>query len=68
MKVELVEKDAKIIKDSQILVNIVSKRVDQLNKGRAPLIPTTPHMGAADIALTEIIEGKLVYEETEQVG
>ncbi len=63
MKVELVEKAAKIIKEPQILINVVSKRVDQLNKGRAPLIPTTPHMGAADIALMEIIEGKLVYEE-----
>jgi len=24
-------------------------------------VPTTPHMGNANIALTEIIEGKLVY-------
>ena len=40
---------------------MVSRRVAQLNSGRAPLIPTTPHMGNANIALTEIIEGKLVY-------
>jgi len=30
-----------------------------LNSGRAPLIPTRPSMGAADIALIEIIEGKI---------
>jgi DNA-directed RNA polymerase subunit omega len=38
---------------------MVSKRVKQLNSGRSPLIPTRPSMGAADIALTEIIEGKI---------
>lgn len=26
-----------------------------------PSVPTTPHMGNANIALTEIVEGKLVY-------
>jgi DNA-directed RNA polymerase subunit omega len=31
-----------------------------LNSGRSPLVPTRPSMGAADIALTEIIEGKIV--------
>ena len=25
------------------------------------MVPTTPHMGNANIALTEIVEGKLVY-------
>ncbi len=44
-----------------MLINVVSRRVAQLNNGRSPLVPTTPHMGNANIALTEIIEGKLVY-------
>ncbi|MDP0490733.1 MAG: DNA-directed RNA polymerase subunit omega [Verrucomicrobiota bacterium JB023] len=57
MKSELVEKASEIIPDPQILVNMVSRRVKQLNDGRAPLIPTVPSMGAADVALTEIIEG-----------
>lgn len=61
MKAELVEKASKIISEPQLLVNVVSRRVAQLNNGRAPLIPTTPHMGNANIALMEIIEGKLVY-------
>ena len=46
---------------------MVSKRVQQLNTGRAPLIDTLPSMGAADIALTEIIEGKVKLAE-EPIG
>ncbi|MFP6896356.1 MAG: DNA-directed RNA polymerase subunit omega [Roseibacillus sp.] len=59
MKSYLVDQAAAIIPDPQILINMVSKRVKQLNAGRAPLIDTVPSMGAADIALTEIIEGKV---------
>ena len=59
MKSDLVEQAAEIVKDPQVLVNVVSQRVRQLNTGRAPLVDTLPSMGAADIALTEIIEGKL---------
>ncbi len=59
MKSELVEKATELVPDPQILINMVSRRVQQLNAGRAPLIDTVPSMGAADIALTEIIEGKV---------
>ncbi|MFP6856109.1 MAG: DNA-directed RNA polymerase subunit omega [Roseibacillus sp.] len=59
MKSYLVDQAAAIIPDPQILINMVSKRVKQLNAGRAPLIDTVPSMGVADIALTEIIEGKV---------
>ncbi|MFT6595458.1 MAG: DNA-directed RNA polymerase subunit omega [Akkermansiaceae bacterium] len=59
MKNDLVEKAAEIVPDPLVLVNLVSKRVGQLNKGRSPLIDALPSMGFADIALTEIIEGKI---------
>jgi DNA-directed RNA polymerase subunit omega len=59
MKSHLVEQAAELFPDPQILINMVSKRVQQLNAGRAPLIDTVPSMGAADIALKEIIEGKI---------
>lgn len=59
MKSDLVEQAAEIVTDPQVLINVVSQRVRQLNTGRAPLVETLPSMGAADIALTEIIEGKL---------
>ena len=59
MKNDLVEKAAEIVPDPLVLVNLVSKRVGQLNQGRSPLIDAVPSMGFADIALTEIIEGKI---------
>ena len=63
MKSDLVDQAAAIIPSPQILINMVSKRVQQLNNGRDPLIDTVPSMGAADIALTEIIEGKIQLAE-----
>lgn len=59
MKSYLLEKAAEIVTDPLVLVNLVSQRVRQLNSGRSPLIPIRPSMGIADIALTEIIEGKI---------
>lgn len=67
MKASLVDQAAEIVKDPQVLVNIVSQRVRQLNSGRAPLIDALPSMGAADIALSEIIEGKIVVTPAESV-
>lgn len=64
MKSDLVDKAAEVIKDPLVLINMVSQRVRQLNSGRSPLIPTRPSMGAADIALTEIIEGKIKLTHT----
>ena len=63
MNVELIEKAAQIVGDNQLLVNIVSKRVQQLNHGSDPYIVTTPEMQCGDIALTEIIEGKITWRE-----
>ncbi len=60
MKSDLVEEAAKVITDPQVLINVVSQRVKQLNSGRSPLIQTVPSMGIADIALTEVIEGKII--------
>jgi len=62
MKTELVEKALEVISDPPLLINLVSKRVQQLNSGRSPLITMVERMGTADIALTEIIEGKIVLE------
>jgi DNA-directed RNA polymerase subunit omega len=59
MKSYLLEKAAEIVTDPLVLVNLVSQRVRQLNSGRSPLIPVRPSMGIADVALTEIIEGKI---------
>ena len=63
MKIELVEKASEVVEDSTLLINMVSKRVRQLNNGRSPLITVIERLGAADIALTEIIEGKIVIDD-----
>jgi len=63
MKTELVEKASEVVEDSTLLINMVSKRVRQLNNGRSPLITVVERLGAADIALTEIIEGKIVIDD-----
>ncbi len=63
MKVELIEKAAEIVGDNQLLINIVSRRVQQLAYGADPFVATTPEMGSGDIALTEIIEGKITWRE-----
>jgi DNA-directed RNA polymerase subunit omega len=60
MKSELVEKASEVIPNKQVLINMVSRRVRQLNQGRPPLIRLEGRMGEADIALTEIIEGKII--------
>ncbi len=45
-----------------LLVNVVSKRVRQLSAGHRPMIDVGPKMGWSDIALMEIIDGKLGFE------
>jgi DNA-directed RNA polymerase subunit omega len=65
MRSDLVEKASEIIKDPPLLINVVSKRVKELNLGRSPLVTVTQRMGTADIALLEIIEGKVVIDEVE---
>lgn len=68
MKTELIEKASRIVGDNQLFINIVSKRVQQINHGADPYVPTTPEMGAGDIALTEIIEGKLQWHAEDGAG
>ena len=65
MNTELVEKALEVVTDEPSLINLVSKRVQQLNNGRSPLITVVERMGTADIALTEIIEGKIVIDDGE---
>ena len=62
MSSQLLEEAQKVIPNQQLLVNIVSKRVRQLSTGHRPLVEYGPREGWADIALKEIIEGKLKYE------
>jgi DNA-directed RNA polymerase subunit omega len=63
MQTHLLEEASKVIANPQVLVNVISRRVKQLTAGHRPLIEvTSARMGFCDIALTEVIQGKLTYE------
>jgi DNA-directed RNA polymerase subunit omega len=68
---ELTKKALEKVGNPNVLVNLISRRVRQLNSGGGggsrPLIGETGNMGAADIALTEIIEDKMGWEMPEIV-
>ena len=52
----------KVIDDPYILLNVVSRRVKQLRRGSRPLVESLEKLAPEDIALREIIEGKISYE------
>lgn len=68
LKPELVSKALEKVGNPNVLVNIVSRRVRQLNAGGGPgsrpLIVDTAGLGLADVALTEVIEDKMDWELT----
>jgi DNA-directed RNA polymerase subunit omega len=63
MTTQLLQEAAKVIPNQQLLINVVSKRVRQLGLGHRPLVEATPKSSLTDIALKEIIAGKLTFEE-----
>ena len=71
MNIELIEAARQRIQSVPILVNMISKRVRQLNSGDRPYVK--PHVGEekTDVALREIIEGKIDFvrlDPSEYVG
>jgi DNA-directed RNA polymerase subunit omega len=61
MNNHLLEEALQHVPNQQVLVNIVSKRVRQLNQGSRPLVDAPMRAGFADIALQEVVEGKLAF-------
>jgi DNA-directed RNA polymerase subunit omega len=51
-----------VIPDPNILINVVSRRVKQLRRGNRPLVESLEKLNPEDVALREIIEGKISYE------
>jgi DNA-directed RNA polymerase subunit omega len=66
MNAELVKKALEKVGNPNILVNLISRRVRQLTSGGGeisrPLVADTAQLGAADIALREIVEEKMGWE------
>src|SRR6059036_2024210 len=63
MTAQLLQEATKVIPNQQLLINVVSKRVRQLGIGHRPLVEATLKSSLTDIALQEIIAGKLTFEE-----
>jgi DNA-directed RNA polymerase subunit omega len=72
MNAELCKKALELVGSPNVLINIVSRRVRQLNAGGGglgrPLVDVPASMGLADIALTEIIEEKMGWILPEEVA
>lgn len=68
---ELTKKALEKVGNPNVLINLVSRRVRQLNSGAGamsrPLIIDVGNLGVADIALTEIIEEKIGFDMPELV-
>jgi DNA-directed RNA polymerase subunit omega len=66
MNAELVKQALAMVGNPNILVNLISRRVRQLNSGSGgicrPLVANTTNLGVADIALRQIIEEKMGWE------
>ena len=69
MNAILVKRALELVLNPNVLVNMVSQRVRQLNSGGGgrslPLVADIGNLGAADIALREIIEGKTSFDMPE---
>ena len=70
MRDDYIKEAQKVISDPNILINVVSRRVKQLRHGNRPLVESLEKLNAEDIALREIIEGKIDYQlfEEEEVS
>jgi DNA-directed RNA polymerase subunit omega len=71
MNAELCKRANEKVGNPNVLVNLVSRRVRQLNSGGGglsrPLIANVGNLGAADIALREILEDKIGWDMPEIV-
>jgi DNA-directed RNA polymerase subunit omega len=71
LNAELTKKALEKVGNPNVLVNLISRRVRQLNAGGGavsrPLVADAGNLGAADIALLEIIEDKIGFELPEPV-
>lgn len=68
MTSQLLQEAAQVIPNQQLLINVVSRRVRQLGLGHRPLVEATPRSSLTDIALREIIGGKLTFELTPETN
>jgi DNA-directed RNA polymerase subunit omega len=65
MRDDYIKEAQKVIPDPNVLINVVSRRVKQLRRGNRALVESLEKLTAEDLALREIIEGKISYDLSE---
>ena len=65
MRDDYIKEAQKVIPDPNILINVISRRVKQLKRGSRPLVESLEKLSPEDIALREVIEGKISHELAE---
>lgn len=67
MNNELIKQALERVENPHVLVNLVSRRVRQLNAGGRSFIISTGNLRVADIALLEIIQDKVGFQMPEMI-
>ncbi|HLS28316.1 MAG TPA: DNA-directed RNA polymerase subunit omega [Opitutales bacterium] len=62
MREDYLQAAQEVIPDANILINVTSRRVKQLKATHRPLVESLEKLAPEDIALREVIEGKISYE------
>ena len=62
MRDDYIKEAQKVIPDPNVLINVVSRRVKQLRRGNRALVESLEKLSAEDLALREIIEGKISFD------
>jgi DNA-directed RNA polymerase subunit omega len=62
MRDDYLKEAQKVIPDTNLLINVISRRVKQLRRGNRPLVESLEKLSPEDCALREVIEGKITYE------
>jgi DNA-directed RNA polymerase subunit omega len=62
MRDDYIREAQKSIQDPNVLINVVSRRVKQLRRGNRPLVESLEKLSPEDVALREVIEGKISFD------
>jgi len=65
MRDDYIKEALKTVPDPNMLINVISRRVKQLKRGSRPLVESLEKLAPEDVALREVIEGKIVFETAE---
>ena len=67
MRDEFLKEAQQIVNDPNTLINLVSRRSKQLKHGSKPLVESLEKLEPEDVALKEIIEGKISYQACQEI-